>query len=144
MACSDSRIDPVRIFNLSLGDAFVVRTAGNIVSSPPALESLEYAVSHLGVRCLVVLGHDDCGAVKCVISGDARNMTAIVHDIERARQKAPPGKQNDALAVAEANVRLQMRLLMDNSHVVRDAVRNGSLQLLGGMYEISSGSVRFL
>jgi carbonic anhydrase len=61
LTCSDARVDPAKAFNLSLGDAFVVRTAGNTASDPCVIGSLEYAVDCLEVKALLVLGHTDCG-----------------------------------------------------------------------------------
>ena len=66
--CSDSRVVPEFIFDQGLGDLFVIRTAGNIVDDI-AIGSVEYAVKHLGVRLVLVLGHDDCGAVKATVAG---------------------------------------------------------------------------
>lgn len=148
LTCSDSRVDPVKIFNLSLGDAFVVRVVGNVAYDPSVVGSLEYAVNHLNVRALLILGHNDCGAAKLAIDGsegaEAGNLHHIMWAMHNAMVKLQNGKERDPVAVAEMNVKLQMRLLMDGSSVVRDAVNNEKLILLGAMFDIESGLVRFI
>src|SRR6185436_5632156 len=70
LGCADSRTPPEIIFDQSIGDIFVVRSAGNLVDDN-ALGSMEYAVEHLGVRLIVVLGHSRCGAVAAAVAGDS-------------------------------------------------------------------------
>jgi len=67
LSCSDSRVPPELIFDQGLGDLFVVRLAGNTVTRA-GLESIDYAVSHLGTNLIMVLGHESCGAVKAALS----------------------------------------------------------------------------
>lgn len=145
LACSDSRVSPEKVFNLSMGDAFVVRIAGNSVSDPAVLGSLEYAVEHLGVKTVVVLGHTDCGAVKAVMDGeDQGNLSRVMRDIERARSKIAVDLANDSDAIGEGNVRLQLRLLEDSSKVIMDAVNGSKLSLIGAMLDLNTGTVRFV
>jgi carbonic anhydrase len=145
LTCSDSRVSPVKIFNLSLGDAFVVRVAGNCASDPSVLGSLEYAVEHLHVGALLVLGHTGCGAVRAVIDGSGNeNLRSVVRDIERARTKVSMDQINNQNAIAESNVRLQLRLIDDNSRIIHDAVSDGKLALYGAMYDMETGLVRFV
>src|SRR5215831_7112000 len=68
VSCSDSRVPPELVFDTTLGDIFVVRTAGEVVDAV-ALGSIEYAIEHLGTRLIVVLGHQHCGAVSAAVSG---------------------------------------------------------------------------
>lgn len=70
LACADSRVPPELLFDQGLGDLFVIRVAGNVVD-PAILGSIEYAVDHLGVQLVVVLGHDSCGGVQAVL--DSQN-----------------------------------------------------------------------
>lgn len=145
LSCSDSRVDPARIFNFSLGQAFVVRNAGNNAGDPSVVGSLEYAVQHLGVNALVVLGHTCCGAVEASYDPEHNpNLRRVMEDLDCARSKVDPRQAKDHDLVAEANVRLQMRRLMDSSPIIRDAVQGGSLELIGAMYHISSGRVSFV
>jgi carbonic anhydrase len=145
LACSDSRVSPERIFNLSMGDAFVVRVAGNTASDPQVLGSLEYAVQHLHVRDMVVLGHTGCGAIKAAMGGkETGNLWSAIRDIDRAKTKVPTELDTDPDAIAEMSVKLQVRMLEDNSSVIRDAIEKGQLALYGAMYDIRTGAARFI
>ena len=94
VSCSDSRVPPEFVFNVGLGDIFVIRTAGEVVDTI-ALGSIEYAVEHLGSSLIVVLGHQQCGAVAAAVSG--ANETGKIPDVLKAiapqwrKQKANPG-----------------------------------------------------
>jgi carbonic anhydrase len=101
LCCSDSRVSPELIFDQNIGDLFVVRTAGN-VADPIALASLEYAVDHLDSRMLVVLGHENCGAVSATLSGEAQpsdNLTALVKKIRPGVERLKDLVTGDALMV---------------------------------------------
>jgi carbonic anhydrase len=145
LACSDSRVDPEKVFNLSLGSAFVVRTAGNCASDPCVLGSLEYAVAHLGVKAVVVMGHTGCGAVeascKCC---DVTNLKGVMADIGAARSTLKGLDARDQDKVAEINVRLQVRRLVDSSAVIGEAVRKERLAVYGAMFDIPTGAVKFV
>ena len=145
LACADSRVNPEKVLGLSLGDAFVVRVAGNTRSDPSVLESLEYAVEHLNARAVVVFGHTDCGVAKAVVDdGACDELGSMYKDMCMAKSKLPSAKSRDPDAISEANVRLQMRTLLDQSCVIREAVDSGKLSILGAMLELSTGMVKFL
>src|SRR5215831_3358340 len=114
LGCADSRTSPEIVFDQNIGDLFVVRNAGNLVDDH-TLGSIEYAVEHLGVRLVVVLGHERCGAVTAALAGDTApgHVQALVRDIQPAVQ-AVKGKPGDAtqLAVAE-NARLMAKEIRD-------------------------------
>jgi len=145
VSCADARVCPGRLFNLSTGDSFDVRVAGNSASEGSALASLEYAVEHLGVRAVVVLGHTQCGAARAAVEGERDgHLGVITGDMARAREMLPQDRRDNPDDVAEGNVKLQLRLLQDNSVVIRDAVCSGRLILMGAMLELSTGRVRFI
>jgi carbonic anhydrase len=145
LACSDSRVDPEKVFNLSLGSAFVVRTAGNCASDPCVVGSLEYAVSRLGVKLLVVMGHSDCGAIRASCECcDVENLVGVMADMDRAKAHLKGLDIKDIDRIAESNVRIQMRRLVDCSALIGDAVRKGKLEVLGSMYDIRTGVARFI
>ncbi len=145
LTCSDSRVSPCKVFNLSLGEAFVVRVVGNCANDPSVLGSLEYAVSHLKVKAIVVMGHTDCGAVKASLGCEDRgNLASVIKDLESARSKLPCERQKDMDAIAEINVIMQMRRLQDFSPAIRDAVRSNKLEIIGAMFDIATGNVEFL
>jgi carbonic anhydrase len=100
VACADSRTAPEIVFDQTIGDLFVIRTAGGLVDDY-ALGSIEYAVEHLGTRLIVVLGHERCGAVTAALgSGFAPgHINSLVRDIQPA-VAASKGKSGDALTNA--------------------------------------------
>lgn len=145
LTCSDSRIDPARIFGLSIGQAFVVRNVGNSVCDHGALGSLEHAVCKLKVRALLVMGHTSCGAVAASYEIDQNpNLSALMRDLECAKSKLGPDACRDRERVCEANVRFQMRRLLDTSPSIRAAVQSGETELIGAIYQLSSGKVKFI
>lgn len=145
LACSDSRVDPEKVFNLSLGSAFVVRTAGNCAADPTVLGSLEYAAAHLGVKAIVVVGHTRCGAVKASCDCcDIDNLSGVLGDIGSARSLLKGLDAKDIDRVAECNVKVQMRRLVSGSAVIGEAVKKGRLSVYGAMFDIGTGAVKFV
>jgi carbonic anhydrase len=145
LSCSDSRVGPELIFDQSLGDLFVVRTAGNVADAV-ALGSIEYAVDHLHSTVLVVLGHQRCGAVNAACSGEkmpSPNLDAIVEKILPAVNQAKSyAKSEDLIESAiKENVHQSARDLLANSEIIRDAVESGKLTVIEAEYEIESGQV---
>ncbi len=145
LACSDSRVDPEKVFNLSLGSAFVVRTAGNCASDPSVLGSLEYATAHLDIKAIVVMGHTCCGAVKASCECcDVANLKSVMADIDVAKSTLKGLDAKDQDKVAETSVRVQVRRLVDCSAVIGEAVRKERLAVYGAMFDIQTGAVRFV
>jgi carbonic anhydrase len=145
LSCSDSRVSPELVFDQSLGDLFVVRSAGNI-ADPVGLGSIEYAVDHLHSTLLVVLGHQKCGAVAAACSGDkmpSRNLEAIVDKINPAVTQAKTyAKADDLLESAiKENVHQSAKDVLANSEILRDAVKAGKLTVIEAEYQFDSGAV---
>jgi carbonic anhydrase len=144
LSCSDSRVSPELVFDQSLGDLFVVRTAGN-VADPVALGSIEYAIDHIHSPLLVVMGHQQCGAVAAACSGEkmpSTNLDAIVDKIDPAVKKAKSTNPGDLIeAAVKENVHQSASDLMANSSIVREAVRGGKLKIVEAEYELDSGKV---
>src|SRR5579862_9544817 len=145
LACSDSRVSPELVFDQSLGDLFVVRTAGN-VADPVALGSIEYAVDHIHSPVLVVMGHQKCGAVAAACSGDkmpSANLQAIVDKIDPAVSLAKTHAKSDDLieSTVKENVHQSAKDLLANSAIIRDAVKSGKLTVVEAEYELGSGEV---
>lgn len=148
VTCSDSRVPPEMIFDESIGQLFVIRLAGNVVDSL-ALGSIEYAVEHLHSHTLVVLGHESCGAVKATIQGGTvpPNIFSIVRRISPAVAKVREKKVEEKELLSESikeNVHEQIRRSMSMSPILFDAMVKGELLVLGGVYDLASGKVRFL
>ena len=133
VACADSRVIPESIFTAGIGDLFVIRAAGNVADNV-ILGSIDYAVAHLGCRLVVVLGHENCGAVKAALQGDHEG--SIGH-ITSAIRLAMGGEQ-DEMTVCRRNVERHVGLISRDLHFDRAGVK-----AIGGIYHLSDGSVEF-
>jgi carbonic anhydrase len=151
VSCLDSRIPPAIVFDRGIGDLFVARVAGNFVNDD-ILGSLEFAAKLAGSKIIVVMGHTECGAVKGACDGAQLGLlTATLANINPAVQAeagnySPAKSSNDKFvdAVAEKNVRLNMKKLRDRSIVLREMIDNGEVALVGAMYDVNTGKVKFL
>jgi len=141
LSCADSRVPAEIIFDQGIGDIFDVRIAGNIVT-PEALGSIEYAVALLGTPLLMVLGHERCGAVTAAVQNQplpgeiSTFVQAILPAVERVKDQ--PGDAVDN-AVA-ANVQYQIEQLQ-RSPLLRERLRSGKLKIVGGRYDLDTGTV---
>ncbi len=149
VACADSRVAPELVFDQGVGDLFVVRVAGNIVSGagPTVKGSIEFAVGELGVRLIMVLGHSQCGAVKAAIkhidSNDALpGSIGDLIDPIRPAVLAAKGRPGDKLEnVIRANVEKGVELLKGLDPILSKFARSGELKVVGGSYDLAKGSV---
>jgi carbonic anhydrase len=141
LGCADSRTSPEIIFDQNIGDIFVDRNAGNLVDDH-TLGTIEYAVEHLGVRLIVVLGHERCGAVQAAVASDSApgHIQSLVRDIQPAVQavKGKPGDQVH-LAVAE-NARLMAEEIR-NKASFGDTAKD--VKIIPAVYDLDSGKVDF-
>jgi carbonic anhydrase len=151
IGCADSRVAPELIFDQGVGDLFVVRVAGNIVSGggPLVKGSIEFAVAVLGVRLIMVLGHSQCGAVKAAIehidSNDALpgSIGQLIDPI-RPAVLAVKGRPGDKLNnVIRANVEKGVERLKALDPILSKLAKTGELKVVGGSYELRSGQVEF-
>lgn len=145
LSCSDSRVGPELIFDQSLGDIFVVRTAGNVADAV-ALGSIEYAVDHLHSPLLVVLGHQKCGAVNAACSGEkmpSPNLDAIMEKINPAVAHAKSYAQGDDIveSAIKENVHQSAKDILANSEIIRNAVKSAKLSVVEAEYELETGRV---
>ncbi len=141
LGCADSRVPIEIVFDQGFGDVFPTRIAGNIVT-PEIIGSLEFGTLVLGSKVLVVLGHSSCGAVSATLKGDAvpGQISALYSHIQDSADEAG-GDLNKAI---ELNVRRQVKLLRRASPVISGLVKEGKLEVVGAVYELASGQVRFL
>ena len=150
LGCADSRVPPELIFDANFGDLFIVRVAGNVIS-PKVMGSIQYAGSHLHTPLFVVLGHEGCGAVKAAIeskSNGAKHHSRIqilVNNIAPGLLAGPGWTGEDLVWTwaVEANVRWSMNQLRETPEG-KQAAREGRKKLVGAVFEINSGRVRFL
>jgi carbonic anhydrase len=144
LGCSDSRVPPQLIFDQGAGDLFTTRVAGQ-VATDAVVGSLEYAVEHLGVPLVLVLGHSSCGAVAACMQGcDAPAeghlgvlFEAIAPAVERAR-RSPGDPLESAVGFHVDNVVRQLRA---SEPVLAPRVRAGTLGVVGAVYDLGSGAV---
>jgi carbonic anhydrase len=147
LSCMDSRAPIELVFDLTVGDAFSLRVAGNVVNTDN-LGSLEYATKVVGSKVILVLGHTHCGAVKGAIDKVALgNLTDLLAKITPAVTAAGSGSSKDDAyvdRVAEQNVRIAMKALGDKSAVLRELIDSKAVRVVGALYDIETGKVRFL
>lgn len=150
LGCSDSRVPPELIFDVGFGELFTIRVAGNVIAED-VVGSLQYAVRHLHTPLIVVLGHERCGAVSATVEEMINKPTEPEH-IGSLIKMIKPGlseldlkadKETLVNAAVEANVRWSMQQLTTLPAAVR-AMREGRVVHIGGIYELSTGRVRFL
>jgi len=145
LSCSDSRVPPELIFDVGLGELFVVRVAGNVVS-PEVAGSLQFAGRHLRTPLFVVLGHTHCGAVAAAVDTFLNNtqqhsrIQLVVDCILPALKELNTESMLDE--AVEANVRWSMGIL--DSPEGRERLAEGSMKLVGAIFEIETGRVHFL
>ena len=150
LGCSDSRVPPELIFDAGIGALFVVRVAGNVLS-PEVRGSMQYAGVHLDTPLFVVLGHEDCGAVRAALDAQLHgaqqrsHIQILVDDIVPGLPEVDPGAP-PAVQLAravEANVRWSMRQILATPEA-QARLAEGRMRLVGGVFDIASGQVRFL
>ena len=150
LGCSDSRVPPEWIFDAGLGELFVVRVAGNVLS-PEVAGSLQYAGSHLKTPLLVVLGHEGCGAIQAALETKDKGVqqesriqllvASILPSLAGLSSRLPPPAR---LAQAvESNVRATVRTILESPEG-RARLAEGRAKTIGAIYEIETGRVRFL
>ncbi len=145
VTCSDSRVPAEILFDQGLGDLFVIRNAGNIIDEH-VLGSIEYAVHHLGVKLVVIMGHQECGAVKATM-GDSKESPAI-ESIKKAIQPAlDKAKKENKLTtenVVKNNVGLGVETTLSQDIHLEEAVKNDGVKIIPAYYHLDTGVVEFL
>lgn len=149
LGCADSRVGPEYAFDVGRGDIFVCRVAGNF-ADVNSIASFEYAVAVLGAPLILVLGHSKCGAVdaavKAVKDGTAfpGHISSLVEAI-RPAVKAAQSQPGDLLENAiNENVLLNVATLRSTSPILSEAVQQGKLKIVGGVYSLETGSVTLI
>jgi carbonic anhydrase len=151
LSCSDSRAPVELLFDQALGDIFSVRLAGNIASDK-CIGSLEFSTKYLGSKLIVVMGHSSCGAVKAACDdfkdghiGEIINMIkpAIRHEKTVLDDRT---SKNEAFVekICELNVRYQIDQIIRTSDIVQDMLTAKQIGVVGGVYDLNLGTVRFL
>lgn len=146
VGCSDSRVPPEIIFDQGLGDIFVVRTAGEVMDNA-SLGSIEYALEHLGVPLIVVMGHDSCGAVEAAVDGGEApgHIASLVEAINPAVNEAKKMGKEDQLLNESININVVnvVKELSNTEPIISEHVKDGKLKIVGSRYNLASGAVEF-
>jgi len=152
LSCSDSRVPPNLVFDQGLGDLFVARVAGNSTDEL-VIQSLEYAVEQLHAEAILVLGHQDCGAVKAAVESYPKSAPFFVSVIYRAVAKAKEiikrrgGNPNDKAAVAKEAIDQHVILEVQNlrgRQPFKKLIKSGKLKIVGGRYDLDTGQVKMV
>jgi carbonic anhydrase len=149
VGCADSRVPPEILFDQGVGDLFVVRVAGNVVSGAGATVkgSIEYAVAELNVSLVMVLGHSQCGAVKAAVKhiNDKDTLpgaiAGLVDAIKPAVVKAKDEAGNALENAIKANVGIGVERLKSLEPILADPVKKGRVKVVGGVYDLRTGAV---
>lgn len=135
LTCADSRVIPEYIFQKDIGELFVVRVAGNIAIDPCVISSLEYAVEHLDIDLLLILGHSDCGAIKAAECSE-KECRVFLEEIKK-------GFLLDSNHVI-GNLKRQTKMLPLRSKIISNAIKNKKIKIVSGVYDLKTGLVNFL
>jgi carbonic anhydrase len=151
LSCLDSRSAPEIIFDQGVGDLFVARVAGNVISDD-MLGSFEFATKVAGSKVIVVMGHSACGAVMGACDGvELGHLTGLLAKITPAVDATPvaAGAQRNATnaefveAVTKANTKLQAAEILRQSPILKDLVDEGQIKVVPAMHDLSTGEVEF-
>jgi carbonic anhydrase len=140
IACADSRVPPEILFDQGVGDLFVIRVAGNIVSGagPIVKGSIAYAVAVLGASLVMVLGHSECGAVKAALEPKQQDLPASIRDLVSL---VDTGHERDLNRAIAANVRAGVTRLKSLEPTISRYVETKGVRVVGAIYDLASGKV---
>ena len=145
LSCADSRVPPELIFDQGLGDLFVVRVAGNILSDY-GMASIEYGASVLHAPLLVVLGHDRCGAVEATLAGKPLpgQLGALAKGIDHNITDRTCDTRDKLQCATDANVKAVVQQLQNSEPVLAPLIKEGKLKVVGARYNLTTGAVEIL
>lgn len=146
VCCSDSRVPPEIIFDVGLGDVFVVRVAGNVVGRL-GMESIQYAVDVLHAPMIIVLCHSNCGAVKAVMEGTIEDIPEIAKKIEPAIKSIESKKGRGAKPMLDEVIKNNVAIVRDQLKATPFLLRlakEGKIMIVGGVYDLDDGKVSLL
>jgi len=148
--CSDSRLAAEMIFDVGLGDLFVVRNAGQVIAET-ILGSLEFAVEVLKVPLILVLGHDECGAVRATMDAAAGKLQVEGEFIHKLVDRIMPTVERSHVAgetsiddITARHVADTIEELLESSNVISNAVKTGKLAVVGANYKLELGDIHMV
>lgn len=142
LTCADSRVSPEIVFDQGLGDLFVIRNAGNVVDND-VLGSVEYGIEHLGITTIIVLGHENCGAVTATVNH--LNTNNHIMDLEKSISPAyklvenKPGNKIHNTVVQ--NVALSINAIKNDKTLLPDNIQMNNIRIYGAVYDLATGVV---
>lgn len=142
LSCADSRVVPELAFDTGLGELFVIRVAGNVANTS-TIASIEYAVAHLGVNLIVVMGHESCGAVTAAIQGgdNGKNLNHLLDHVKPAIAAAESSEVN---TVVKKNAELTCEDLVAKSAIIADVMKQREVKVVPAYYNLGTGAVDFI
>ena len=151
LSCVDSRVPVEDVFDKGIGDIFVTRVAGNFINDD-ILGSMEFATKGSGAKLILVLGHENCGAIHAAIDGaELGHITKMLKNIEPAvkmstKSEGPRTSKNRLLVheVSENNVRVAINKIIKDSPLLKEMMNNGEIDIKGAVYDMDTGVVNFL
>lgn len=152
VSCLDSRVPVEDVFHRGIGDVFVARVAGNIINED-ILGSLEYACKVSGVKLVMILGHEHCGAISSAVKNtQLGNITQLLSKIQPAVKMAKETFKGEIAysnpdfleAVCYQNVENGIKEVRKNSPILKKMEDNGEIKIIGGVYDMESGKVDFM
>ncbi|QMT60161.1 carbonic anhydrase family protein [Legionella sp. PC997] len=150
LSCIDSRTPAELIFDQGLGDIFSIRIAGNIVNDD-IIGSLEFACKAAGSKLIVVLGHTNCGAIKGACDeANLGYLTQLLEKIKPAIHQEKTFKENRngsnlpyVNEVAKINIKNSIKNILNKSSIIKELKDQRTIKIIGGLYDVSSGEVKF-
>ncbi len=150
LGCSDSRVPIVTIFDQGVGDLFISRVVGN-VATDSVISTIEYGVDHLHTKLVVILGHTNCGAMNCVVSDEeippylSASLSQVIELKEEILSKNPDFCQEELEQIlTEENVKFSIKKILERSEIARSLVDSGKIKLVGAIYQLETGKVKWL
>jgi len=151
LSCVDSRVPVEDVFDKGIGDIFVARVAGNFINDD-ILGSMEFATKVAGAKLILILGHENCGAIHAAIDGaELGHITKMLKNIEPAvkmstKSEGPRTSKNRLLAheVSENNVRVAIDKIKKDSPILNEMMNKGEIDIRGAVYDMDTGVVNFL
>lgn len=151
LSCVDSRVPVEDVFDKGIGDIFVARVAGNFINTD-ILGSMEFATKVAGAKLILVMGHENCGAIHAAIDGaELGNITGMLKNIAPAVSmstisEGPKTSKNRLLVheVSENNVRLALKKILADSPIIKEMMDKGEVDVKGAVYDMDTGVVNFL
>lgn len=149
VTCSDSRVAPEILFDQGIGDLFVIRNAGNLISDID-MGSIEYAVEHLHTKLIVVLGHTECGAIKAYV-GDKNNdykkhrnhiddiVQTVAEEVEEIKEQKHVPKEKNELGCINANIEHSTKIIKNNP-----IIKAHKTKIVSMRYDVHTGKITFL